>query len=47
MVVTEPFEKGTLRHVLKSSLSWAAKLNLLRDVARGMSYLHDKFMIHG
>jgi tRNA A-37 threonylcarbamoyl transferase component Bud32 len=47
MIITEPFEKGTLRHVLKSSLDWAVKLNLLRDVARCMAYLHDKFMIHG
>jgi len=47
MIVTEPFERGTLRSLLKKSLSWATKMSLARDVARAISYLHDQSVIHG
>lgn len=47
MLVTEPFERGTLRHVLRGSLDWPKKLSLARDVARSMAYLHGQYMIHG
>jgi serine/threonine protein kinase len=47
MVVTEPFERGTLRHVLRGSLDWMTKLNIVRDVTRSLAYLHSKYMIHG
>jgi serine/threonine protein kinase len=47
MVVAEPFERGTLRHVLRGPLDWMTMLNIVRDVARSLAYLHSKYMIHG
>ena len=48
MIVTEPCSKGTLRQCLKSSLlvDWQLKVELARDIARAMAYLHDQHMIH-
>ena len=47
MIVLEAFEKGTLRHVIKTSPPWEVKLSIARDIARAMAYLHSKYMIHG
>eukprot|EP01032_Pedospumella_encystans_P036316 gene36316-41091_t len=47
MIVTEPYERGTLRSLLKKSLDWQTKITLARDVARAISFLHDKSVIHG
>lgn len=42
-------ENGALDHYLNREvgLSWERKLNMVRDVAAGLQYLHDKDIVHG
>jgi hypothetical protein len=47
MVVTEPFERGTLRHVLRGFVHSMTKLNIVRGLAHSLAYLHSKCMIYG
>jgi serine/threonine protein kinase len=48
-LVTELVGRGNLRTVLDQSsefLTWEMRLKLLRDVAKGMAYLHKRAIIH-
>lgn len=46
-IITEYCEKGSLESVLKKeSLSWKTKLQILLGIAKGMSFLHAKGILH-
>jgi len=48
-LVTELVTRGNLRSVLDKTgdyLTWEMRLKLLRDVAKGMAYLHKRAIIH-
>ncbi|XP_038054815.1 LIM domain kinase 1-like isoform X3 [Patiria miniata] len=48
-LVTEFIDGGTLRHVVKNmgpDYSWLHRVNILRDISFGMTYLHSMGIIH-
>lgn len=48
-LITEYIEGGNLRKILKNkskSISWMTKLNYSIDIAKALTYLHAKNIIH-
>ncbi|CAG8743533.1 19042_t:CDS:2, partial [Gigaspora margarita] len=39
-------ENGTLREYLRNNLEWPEKIRLAKQIAEGMSYLHDIDILH-
>src|SRR5687768_5922455 len=49
MIIMHYAENGSLRHSLNNnfnSLNWNHKLNIFRQIARGLNGIHDNKLIH-
>lgn len=46
LLIMELCTNGDLRHNLKFDLGWVLKCRLLRDIAEGLSFLHENGIIH-